>query len=60
MASWQQACIVLVVLVLALLPKETPGPLDDEVDDQLLGTQISIAMNCDCNIVECRFQLLVL
>ena len=37
MASWQQAGIVLVALVSALLPKEFPGTLDDEADDQLLG-----------------------
>ncbi len=37
MASWQQAGIVLVALVSALLPKDIPGALDDEADDQLLG-----------------------
>lgn len=37
MASWQQAGIVLVALVSTLLPKEIPGALDDEADDQLLG-----------------------
>lgn len=37
MASWQQSFIVLVALVLTLLPKEIPGALDDEADDQLLG-----------------------
>lgn len=37
MASWQQAGIVLVALVSTLLPKEIPGGLDDEADDQLLG-----------------------
>jgi hypothetical protein len=39
LASWQQAAVVLVALVLALLPREVPGAGDDDADDddQVLG-----------------------